>query len=151
MNSTAANRIRLGLWSVALFIAAVVLHTRHNDFPWYYHPDEPGKVEQVLGMRGWNFHHPMLLLSTTKWSAQMRGAMQEQAVVELGRTMSAIFTAGAIVALSLLAYRWKGWVACGAAGLSLLFHHQLFELSHYMKEDPALLGSGGDLPRRPCL
>jgi hypothetical protein len=139
MNSTAANRIRLGLWSAALFIAAIVLHTQYNDFPWYYHPDEPGKVEQVLGMRGWNFHHPMLLLSATKWSAQMRGATQEQTVVELGRTMSAIFTAGAIVALSLLAYRWKGWVACGAAGLSLLFHHQLFELSHYMKEDPALL------------
>ena len=37
-----------------------------NTFPFYYHPDEPGKVEQVLGMRPWNFHHPTLLLSTTK-------------------------------------------------------------------------------------
>src|SRR5690242_15318646 len=51
-----------GVWvmAVALFAFTLVLHTRHNDFPYTYHPDEGGKVTQVLvGSR--NFHHPLLL------------------------------------------------------------------------------------------
>jgi hypothetical protein len=139
MKSGPATLLRLLVWSLFLFSAVIILHTRHNDFAWYYHPDEPGKVEQVLGMRPWNFHHPMLLLSTTKLAVGMAGAKSEQAVVEVGRTVSAIFTAGAVVALSLLAWRWRGWIAALATGLALLCHHQLFELSHYMKEDTALL------------
>lgn len=133
------NRFRLVAWSALLFFAVLFLHTRHQDFPWYYHPDEPGKVEQVIGARPWNFHHPMLLLGSTKLVVSLRGVAEAQAVVEAGRTMSALFTAVAIVALSLLAHRWRGWPAAIGAGLSLLFHHQLYELSHYMKEDPALL------------
>ena len=96
------NTLRLCFWAFALFVATLVLHTRHNTFPFYYHPDEPGKVEQVLGMRPWNFHHPMLLLSTTKLIAS--SARTEQTVVETGRWVSAAFTAGAVVALSLLGY-----------------------------------------------
>lgn len=137
MNTTAITRLRLVVWSVLLFIGVIVVHTRHNDFPWYYHPDEPGKVEQVLGMRSWNFHHPMLLLSTTKVVAKAQGLTKPQQVVEAGRTVSAVFTALGIAALSLLAYQWRGWPAGIAAGLALLCHHQLFELSHYMKEDTA--------------
>lgn len=131
------NAARLWLWSLALFVATLFLHTRHNTFPFYYHPDEPGKVEQVLGMRPWNFHHPMLLLSTTKLATS--AARTEQTVVETGRWISAMFTAGAVVALSLLGYMWRGWVVAIFAGLTLMLHHQLFELSHYMKEDTALL------------
>ncbi len=131
------NTLRLCFWAFALFVATLVLHTRHNTFPFYYHPDEPGKVEQVLGMRPWNFHHPMLLLSTTKLIAS--SARTEQTVVETGRWVSAAFTAGAVVALSLLGYMWRGWVVAILAGLTLMLHHQLFELSHYMKEDTSLL------------
>jgi hypothetical protein len=139
MSTTLITRFRLTVWSVLLFFAVLSLHTRHNDFPWYYHPDEPGKVEQVTGARPWNFHHPMLLLTTTKLAVTLRGTSDPQKVVETGRAISALFTALAIVALSLLAFRWRGWPAAIAAGLSLLLHHQLYELSHYMKEDPALL------------
>ncbi len=131
------NAARLWLWSLALFVTTLFLHTRLNTFPFYYHPDEPGKVEQVLEMRAWNFHHPMLLLSATKLVSS--SARTEQTVVEIGRWVSAVFTAGAIVALSLLAYVWRGWVVAMIAGLTLMLHHQLFELSHYMKEDTALL------------
>lgn len=126
-------------WGLLLFISTTWLHTRHNDFPWYYHPDEPGKVEQVLGLRDWNFHHPMLLLSTAKLAVIANGATTEQAVVETGRMISAIFTAGAVVALSLLALLARGWAAGVVAGVVLMLHHQLFELSHYMKEDSAFL------------
>jgi hypothetical protein len=145
--------MRLVIWSVALFVTAFCLHTRHNDFPWYYHPDEPGKVEQVLGWRNveredgvieqkprpWNFHHPMLLLSTTKLAVNAAAASEPQDVAQIGRGVSAVFTAIAIVALSLLAFRVRGWPAAVATGGSLVLHHQLYELAHYLKEDPALL------------
>lgn len=137
MSTRATNTARLWLWCLALFAATMWLHTRHNDFPYYYHPDEPGKVEQVLGQRPLNYHHPMLMLGASKLAAG--NANSEQKVVEAGRRTSAAFTAGAVVALSLLAYLWRGWIMSVAAGLTLMLHHQLFELSHYMKEDTALL------------
>jgi hypothetical protein len=140
MLSRLPNAARLWLWSMCLFILTLWLGTRHNDFPWYYHPDEPGKVEQVLGIRPLNFHHPMLLLNTTKAAIAIFGVAEDpQAVVVAGRWVSAAFTAAAVVALSLLAYAWRGWHAALLAGLALATHHQLYELSHYMKEDTALL------------
>ncbi len=128
----------LTVWCAALFALCFLLNTRHNDFPWYYHPDEPGKIEQVREGR-WNFHHPLLLLGTTKLAVEMSGVSDEQRVVEIGRTVSAAFMSAAIVALSLLAWRWRGRGAAVATGLVLATHHQLYELSHYFKEDAALL------------
>ena len=129
----------LVVWSLALFAATFALHSRHRDFPWYYHPDEGGKVEQVLSAK-WNFNHPMLLLRTAKLALEATGAARDpQSVVEIGRAVSAAFTAIAVVAFSLFAFRWRGWSAAIAAGGALMLHHQLFELSHYMKEDSALL------------
>src|SRR2546422_6738796 len=50
-------------WALLLFAACLWLDTRHNDFPFFYHRDEPDKVSQVI--RGeWNFHHPALMLAT---------------------------------------------------------------------------------------
>lgn len=129
----------LALWSVLLFAAALTLHTRHNAFPYFYHPDESVKVGQVITGQ-WNFHHPMLLLTTTKaFVAALGVKLEEQSVVESGRCVSAGCVAAAVVAFSLLAFAWRGWTAALATGLALLLHHQLFELAHYMKEDSALL------------
>ena len=129
----------LVVWSLALFAATFALHSRHRDFAWYYHPDEGGKIDQVLTAK-WNFNHPMLLLRASKLALDATGAPRDpQSVVEIGRAVSAVFTAIAVVAFSLFAYRWRGWSAAIAAGGSLMLHHQLFELSHYMKEDTALL------------
>ena len=126
-------------WALGLFAACLALDTRHNAFPYFYHPDESTKVNQVLSGE-WNFHHPMLLLSTTAAAVKMFGvAPADQPVVEAGRWVSAVFIAGAVVALALLAQAWRGWTASLAAGAALLLHHQLFELAHYMKEDSALL------------
>ncbi len=70
---------------LALFCAALWLYTRHNSFPFYYHPDEPGKVAQIQkGTR--NFHHPQLLLTATDLTKQLaRRDLDCQAVVEMGR------------------------------------------------------------------
>ncbi len=140
MFSRLPNSARLGLWSVLLFAITLWLGTRNHDFPWYYHPDEPGKVEQVLGERALNFHHPMLLLNSAIAAVKVFGVEQnQQAVAEAGRTVSACFTAAAVVMLSLLGYLWRGWRVAILAGLALATHHQLFELAHYFKEDTALL------------
>ncbi|MDR3405377.1 MAG: phospholipid carrier-dependent glycosyltransferase [Chthoniobacter sp.] len=129
----------LALWSLVLFVAALLVDTRHNQFPYFYHPDEAVKVEQVR-TGNWNYHHPMLLLTTTKLAVDLGGVpLQEQRIVEAGRWVSATFTALAVVALSLLAFAWRGWAAAIAAGLALLLHHQFFELAHYLKEDTALV------------
>jgi len=126
-------------WSLILFIAAFLLNTRHNTFPYFYHPDEAVKVEQVR-TGNWNFHHPMLLLSATKAAVTLgKVPLEEQRIVETGRAVSAAFTALAIVALSLLGYAWRGWAAALGVGATLLLHHQFFELAHYLKEDTALV------------
>ena len=139
MFAAVRTRPALLLWAVLLFAGTLTLNLRHRDFAWYYHPDEPGKIEQVLTEK-WNFHHPMLLLRVSRIVMEMAGVAHEsQAVVEAGRAVSAGFGALAVVALSLLAYYWRGWLTAFAAGGALAFHHQLFELSHYMKEDTALL------------
>ena len=129
----------LTLWCAALFAGCFALNTRHHRFPYYYHPDEPGKVEQLLD-RDWNLHHPLLLLQATRVAVIVSGTPQsEQALVEVGRRVSAAFIAASVAVLSLLAFQWRGWGAALATGALLAWHHQLYELSHYLKEDSALL------------
>lgn len=113
--------------------------TRHNDFPSYYHPDEPTKVGQVV-RADYNFHHPLLLIRSAKWLTGGREVTPHQ-VVLAGRTASALFTALAIGALALLASTLAPGAPVAAtllAGLLLLTNSIVFELAHYMKEDPSL-------------
>ena len=127
------------VWSLALLAATLALNLRHRDFAWYYHSDEGSKIEQVVSGK-WNFNHPMLLLRVSKIALDVSGAAHDpQSVVEIGRAVSATFAALAVVAFSLFAFQWRGWLAALSAGGALMLHHQLFELSHYMKEDTALL------------
>ena len=124
--------------AAALFLGSFVLFTRHHDFPCSYHPDEGGKVTQIiLGSR--NYHHPLLLLSATDLAARIGFVAREpQAIVETGRGVSAAFAAGTAVALALLAWRRYGALAGWGAGLAVALQAQLFETAHYLKEDPAL-------------
>jgi hypothetical protein len=129
----------LALWSLALFSATLWLNTRFNQFPYFYHPDEPVKVEQIR-TGNWNYHHPMLLLTATEMVVKICDVpAREQSIVEAGRWVSAAFAGVAIVLFSLLALAWRGWPAAIATGLALLLHHQFFELAHYLKEDTALV------------
>src|SRR6202022_1683638 len=60
------NRRFVALSKIAPFVALVALlavllsaYTRHNAFPFYYHTDEPGKVNQIIsGTR--TYRHPLL-------------------------------------------------------------------------------------------
>lgn len=123
---------------LALFLLCLTLFTRENRFPYFYHPDEPDKVDQILSGK-WNFHHPVLLLDTVAGATKAAGANTPQQVVESGRWVSASFCALAVVALAALAASLGGPWAGAACGLALALHHQLFELSHYFKEDTAML------------
>ncbi len=139
LSAFGSERALLTLWSLVLFSVCFSLDRRHNDFPFYYHPDEPGKAEQVITGR-WNFHHPMGLLMAANLAVDVfHVPREEQPVVEAGRDVSTAFCALAVVALSLFAFLWRGWLPALCAGAALGVHHQLFELAHYLKEDTALL------------
>jgi hypothetical protein len=126
---------------LALLFAALslVLTTEANRFPSSYHPDEPSKARQILEGE-YNFHHPMLLLSTTRVIMVLAQVPADaDAVTIAGRWASALFTAGAIFCLVLVATLLAGKLAGFCAGCLLVVNHQLFELAHYFKEDPAVL------------
>lgn len=148
VNSTAASppaspalRFLASPWllALALFIGSFVLFTRNHDFPYSYHPDESGKVGQIIkGSR--NYHHPLLLLSATDVVSRVAFVPRTpQAIVETGRTVSAALAAGVVVALALLAWRLYGALAGWAAGVAVALQAELFETAHYLKEDPALV------------
>lgn len=128
-------------WAVALaiFIAALWLYTRYNDFPFYYHPDEPSKVLQIRdGTR--NFNHPLLLLTATDLAQRVSGAAADcQQLVELGRTWSALFAAAAAALFSWLGFNRFGVVGGIFVGFVMLIQRRLYEHAHFMKEDAALL------------
>lgn len=129
------------LRGVAAFFAALTLWlcVQANTFPAAYHPDEPSKARQVINGE-FNFHHPMLMLSVTRAAIVMTGTpLEPQAVTVVGRWVSAGFTAGAVFFLVLIAGTLGGPAAAAISGALLATNHQLFELAHYFKEDPALL------------
>jgi hypothetical protein len=134
-------------WLLATLFALVSfgLDTHSNRFPSTYHPDEPSKARQVLNGE-YNFHHPMLMLTATEAWIRLSGTPAEaEAVTVAGRTVSAFFTSGAVFFLVLLAAIVAGPLAAAAAGALLVANHELFELAHYFKEDPALLFGIGAL------
>ena len=124
--------------AAALFLGSFILFTRHHDFPYSYHPDEAGKVGQIIrGSR--NYHHPLLLLSATDIASRVGLVPRTpQAIVETGRGVSAAFAAGTVAALALLAWLRYGALAGWGAGLVVALQAELFETAHYLKEDPAL-------------
>ncbi len=129
------------LYAMALAFALVglALFTQANRFPSAYHPDEPSKARQVIEQE-YNFHHPMLMLSTATLAARFSGAGDSvERVTIAGRWVSASFTAAAIFFLVLLTCAAFGALAGLVSGLFLVTNHQLFELAHYFKEDPAVL------------
>ena len=125
------------LWSIAAAILVFFAYTQHAQFPYYYHTDEPGKANQILsGER--NFHHPLLLLRTAEVLLDDSGKTPDkQSAIESGRRASALFAAGAVLALSLLAAHLAGLRAAVLAALLLALHPVFFELAHYCKEDCA--------------
>ena len=125
--------------ALALFIGSLALFTRDNTFSFDYHPDEDGKVYQIIH-RERNFHHPLLLLNVTDLAVHLAGvSLNSQPVVIVGRWVSAAFAAGAVVALALVAFLRAGSLAAWTVGLLAATHGKLYEAAHYLKEDTALV------------
>jgi len=124
-----------------VFVAGLLLFSRHNDFPFYYHPDEPGKVGQVIKNKR-NLHHPLLMLTTADLARRVTlwgdAKKDSQKVVAVGRWMTAAFAALGAAALAALACRIHGLVAGLAVGALCVANPLLYELAHYFKEDPYL-------------
>jgi hypothetical protein len=128
----------LALAAVLLFAGTLWLDTRQNEFPFFYHPDEPDKVDQLITGK-WNFHHPLMMLGTAEVVKQALGLPdREQTLVLMGRWCSAAFAAAGVLGFALLGFRVRGWVGFWVVGLLLATQHQGYELAHYFKEDTAL-------------
>lgn len=118
-------------WAIFFF-----LYTRNNDFPYFYHTDEPSKASQLLsGHR--NFYHPALMLNATDAVSGLLGVpSRAQEMVVVGRHVSAFFAALAVVGLGLVAWKlagpWAGVLTAVFCGLQTDF----YDAAHYMKEDP---------------
>ncbi len=134
-------RLPRSAWIMAfvLFVLSLGLNTRHNNFPYSYHPDEAGKTGQIIGgIR--NYHHPLLMLSATDIVSRVAFIPREpQPIVETGRWVSAAFAAGTVAVLALLAWLHFGPLAGWGTGIAVMLQVDLFETAHYMKEDPTLL------------
>ena len=135
------SRLLRGPWPIALalFVGSLLLFTRDNRFAFSYHPDEDGKTHQII-QRERNYHHPLLLLNATDFAVHVaRVPLTSQAVVVVGRWVSAAFAAGAVAALAVVGFYRGGWIAAWAVGLLVATHGKLYEAAHYFKEDTALV------------
>ena len=137
---TRATQFAAPSLAAVIFTASLWLYTRNNDFPLWYHEDEPTKAWQVVSNTR-NYNHPQLMLEATQLAtAWFHTPKDEQATVVVGRDVSAFFAAIAAGAMALLGYRlarWPGLLLCGTAVAlcpALLVH------AHYMKEDATLVG-----------
>jgi 4-amino-4-deoxy-L-arabinose transferase-like glycosyltransferase len=128
-------------WVVSLVcvLVALVFFGRNLDFSAYAHPDEPGKIAQIVEGRH-NFNHPLLMLNSVRFLTGALGKSQDAEFVKLaGRWSSVVFSSLAVGLLVLVAGRLHGRFVAAAAGVFLITNPMLFQLSHFFKEDPALL------------
>ncbi len=118
--------------------AAFALLTLWNDFPYFYHTDEPGKVKQIAENTR-NLHHPLLMLEWVALDVRLLGLAGPQAIVEAGRQASAFFAAAAVALLAWSVTRRRGLGLGVLAGVLLVLQPDVQEYARYFKEDPALL------------
>ncbi|MEY2479436.1 MAG: hypothetical protein QOI04_363 [Verrucomicrobiota bacterium] len=114
-------------------------YTANNNFPFYYHTDEPGKVRQIIdGTR--NYRHPLLLIDATDLLVRaLKIDKTQQNLVHVGRCISAFAAVMSISAVVLITRRHSDWTFGLLAGAIAGSHPFLFEATHYMKEDCVLL------------
>lgn len=125
--------------SAVLFVFSLALFTWKNSFPYYYHADEPLEAQLVLE-GATHFHHPLLMGNFTDLVSRiLQVPRTPQPIVETGRWCMAVFGAIAVVAFAWLAFRYGGLLAAGAVGVLVALNPLLIEVTHYYKEDPALL------------
>ena len=107
-----------------------------NNGPADFHPDEPGKVEQ-LEEGPHEFLHPHLMLRGAE-AVRLVGRPFGVRTVVAGRSASALFVAGAAALLALAAGDGRAGPTLGA-GLAVATLPDAVAAGHYLKEDAALL------------
>jgi 4-amino-4-deoxy-L-arabinose transferase-like glycosyltransferase len=127
------------LVAIAAFSALFALYTCGNDFPLYWHPDEPSKVAQIQDLQ-FNFNHPQLMLSATIAAKHLLGIGNAAVDIgRLGRAVSAAAAALAVMLLALFTYR-RHAAAAGLPTLMLLgLSPDIFITAHHFKEDTSRL------------
>jgi hypothetical protein len=135
------GRVAAMLIAAAAFGGTFFLGSRHNTFPYGFHPDEPSKAEQILSTTGYrNFLHPQLMLEVTQrvlnWSRTPRDI---QRTTELGRTVSTVFAAIGVTAICITGYLNGGLWGAFLLGISCTLCASLTVCAHYFKEDTALI------------
>ena len=135
------SRIDWGITAlmVVVFLIGLFWFTRGNGFPSFYHPEEEIRATQIL-KGDWDLHRPLLSAITTKlWKAVLHVPDDLQAIVQLGRTVSAFFAVGSIICLALAVYLLGNTAAAGLLSFLLLCQHQFFDLAHTMSENSSLM------------
>jgi hypothetical protein len=134
-------------FALALVLASVSLwiFTRNNDFPQDYHPDEPGKVAQLVHpAQVRNFNHPLLMLEAANAGRIALGVHNdERAVLIIGRWTSAALAAIAVLGLALAGYCFGGYQGFLLCGGMVALCPALAVYAHFFKEDTALLAGLG--------
>lgn len=120
-----------------ILVLSLGLNLWNNGFPLGYHRDEPKKVRFILQGEQ-DFHHPLLMLQEARVVNRVLGLERGQAVVLMGRTLSALNATLAVLVLFLLARRrlphpYALWSALAVAVSPILVVH-----AHYLKEDVLL-------------
>lgn len=125
---------------LAIWLCTFWMFGRDCTFPASWHPDEPGKVTQVLSERtSRNFNHPLLLLEATiHWIQWFGVTPDEPSVVAAGRQVSAAFGATTVVFFAAAGYLAAGFAGLVLAALATGLCGPLMSASHYMKEDAGL-------------
>jgi hypothetical protein len=146
--SNTENRHRRRLLVVAPFALALLLasaslwmFTRNNDFPLDYHPDEPGKVAQLMHpAQIRNFTHPLLRLEAANVVRIGLGVHNdERAIAIAGRWTSAALAAILVFALAIAGYFCAGYQGLLMCGAMAALCPALDVYAHFFKEDTALL------------
>jgi hypothetical protein len=131
-------------WGITVLMAAVffigmIWFTHGNQYPSFYDPEEQVRATQEIG-RDWDFHRPLLSAVSVKLVKKALHVPDDvQSVVEIGRTVSAFFAVGSIVALCLTVYFLESATAAVLLSVLLLCQHQVFALAHRMTEGSSLL------------
>ncbi len=123
----------------AVFVVGMVWFTHGNRYPSFYDANEELRATQEIG-KDWDLHRPLLSAVTTNLIKKaLRVPDDVQAVVEIGRTVSAFFAVGSVVALCLTVYFLESTTAAVLLSVLLLCQHQLFAIAHRMTEGSSLL------------
>jgi len=115
--------------------------TRNNDFPINYHPDEGGKVNQIVrASQPRNFNQPLLMLEVGNLIRKLSGAGDDvRHTLLAGRLTSAMLAAIAVLALALAGGCSNGIWGMAFVGLTAALCPPLLVYAHYFKEDTALV------------